>query len=363
MIDVKLLIKNIKKNKIKFFSGVPDSVLKNLTNILEKKEILHVKAVNEGAAVSLCIGNYLATKNIGCAYMQNSGLSNAINPLISIADRKVYSIPILLIIGWRGAPGLKDEPQHYKKGAITKTLLKILNIKNITINTNKDILKISKLVKYSKKKNIPVAILIKNNTLSNQKTFNKISKHKFVSRLKFLRLLIKNLDKNSRIISTTGYTSRELYSLRKSYNKLGKDFYVVGGMGHTSMISLGVALNKKKVFCIDGDGAMLMHFGSLRTIGFYKSRFFKHILLNNNCHESVGGQDSTFKGLNMKKISKFLGYKNYYLIKNEANINKTLKKFKNSNGPSLLEVLIKVGTEKNLVRPINFYKIKNNFMR
>ena len=178
MISPKLLIKELIKNKIKFISGVPDSVLKNLTNLIEKKKFLHIKAVNEGGAISACIGNFLATKNIGCAYFQNSGLSNAINPLISIADKNVYSIPILLIIGWRGAPGTKDEVQHKLKGEVTKKILSLLKIKYLVISNNKDLQKISKLLKYSTSKNKPVAVLIKNKKIekeiSNKKNKKKI---------------------------------------------------------------------------------------------------------------------------------------------------------------------------------------------
>ena len=364
MISPKLLIKELIKNKIKFISGVPDSVLKNLTNLIEKKKFLHIKAVNEGGAISACIGNFLATKNIGCAYLQNSGLSNAINPLISIADKNIYSIPILLIIGWRGAPGTKDEVQHKLKGEITKKILSLLKIKYLVISSNKDLQKISKLLKYSASKNKPVAVLIKNKTIEQEISNKKNKKKNNLSRIFFIKKLLKSIKKQTKIVSTTGYTSRELFYLRENYTKLkGKDFYMVGGMGHSSMVSLGISINNQDVICLDGDGSMLMHMGSLRSIGFYNPKKFKHILLNNFCHESVGGQETMSKGIDFKKVIDAFGYKNYFSIKNKESTNLILKKFLNCKGPSLLEVFIDSGSIKDLIRPKDFVKIKNRFMK
>ncbi len=363
MINPENLIKILKKNNIKFFSGVPDSVLKNFTESINKKNFYHIKAVNEGAAVSACIGNFLATKKIGCVYMQNSGLSNAINPLISIADKNVYSIPMVLIIGWRGAPKLKDEPQHMLKGKITRKLLTLLKIKNIVINSDKELKKISKLIKYSKSKMQPVAILIKNKTLKKKTNIKKIQRKSNLDRIFFIKKLIENLKSNTKIVSTTGYTSRELFYLRQKYpNHKGKDFYMVGGMGHASMVSLGISISNKEIICLDGDGSILMHMGSLRSIGFYKPKKFKHILLNNFCHESVGGQETTSKGVNFKTLSKSLGYRSYKLIKNKKNIDQKIEKFLKSKSPSLLEVIVAPGSIKDLSRPKKFIDIKNRFI-
>ena len=207
-------------------------------------------------------------------------LSNAINPLISIAHKDVYSIPLLLIIGWRGAPNKPDEPQHKAKGKITKEILNLLKIKYCILKSENDLKKMSTLIKLAKKNKRIVACLIEKDTLKNKKNYKKKFDNKKLLRYDFLKQFVKLIPKKSYIISTTGYTSRELFELRK-INKLnkGKDFYMVGGMGHSSSVSLGFAINNnKKIFCIDGDGSLLMHLGSLRTIGHSINRNFKHIL-------------------------------------------------------------------------------------
>lgn len=365
MIAVKNLIKIFRKAKINFFTGVPDSILKNFSNYLDKSKIIkkNVIAVNEGSAVSIGIGYYLATKKIPCVYLQNSGLGNAINPLVSIADKTVYSIPLFLLIGWRGSPNSHDEPQHNAKGKITKNLLKLLKIDYCIINNNKDLYKISKLIKKSYKKKCVVACLVKKNTLQNVKK-KKFNSTNTILRSDFIKNFLEEIPKKSKIISTTGYTSRELLEIRKKHQlKNGKDFYMVGGMGHSSSVALGYAIkSKKEIFCLDGDGAMLMHLGSLRTIGFLKEKNFKHILFNNNSHESVGGQITNAEGINFKKLSDSLGYKNYFIVKNKFQLNSIIKKFISSKGPSLLEVKIKTASLPKLSRPKNLIDIKKNFL-
>lgn len=367
MIDVNKLFKFIENKKINFFSGVPDSILKNTKSYLEKKnKHQHIITANEGSAVSSCIGYFLATGKIGCAYMQNSGLSNAINPLISIAHQKVYSIPLFLLIGWRGAPGIKDEPQHLVKGSITIQILKLLKIKYLILESEKDFRKLNKLIKFSRKNNSIVACLIKKNVLDLKNKSNK-SNYKFygIKREFFLKSLLANIKSFTNIISTTGYTSRELHQLRKKYYlKKGKDFYMVGGMGHSSMVALGVSLQTSKdTICLDGDGSMIMHMGSIANIGTYAKKNYKHILLNNFSHESVGGQRTFSENLNFEEISNGAGYKKYFYLDKEKNIKKILKKFLISSGPCFLEVKIKTGAMKNLSRPSDLIKIKKSFMK
>jgi len=365
MINVKNLFKFIEKNKINFFSGVPDSILKNTKDYLERKNKQnHIIAANEGSAVSSCIGYFLATSKIGCAYMQNSGLANAINPLISIAHEKVYSIPLLLLIGWRGAPGDKDEPQHLVKGSITTKILKLLKIKYLILESEKDFKKLGELIKFSRKNNSIVACLIKKNILNSKNNNNK-NKLSGISRENFLKSLLTNINNSTNLISTTGYTSRELYQLRKKYYlKKGKDFYMVGGMGHSSMVALGVSLHSSKdTICLDGDGSMIMHMGSIANIGTYAKKNYKHILLNNFSHESVEGQKTFSENLNFEKISSGAGYKKYFYLDKEKNIKKILKKFLICLGPCFLEVKIKQGVMKNLLRPNDLIKIKKNFMK
>ncbi len=367
MVEAEKLLSFFKKKKMNFFTGVPDSTLKNFTKLIEHdNSIDHYPVYNEGSAVSLGIGHHLATNRIAIVYLQNSGLSNAINPLISIAHKKVYSIPLLLLIGWRGSPYVeKDEPQHNVKGEITEKILKLLDIKYIIIRKEKDLKKITQLISYGKKNKQAVACLIERKTLKVKKNINIKNKNfKFnITREKFIKVLLNNINKKTKIISTTGYSSREIYRVRKNDKlKKGKDFYMIGGMGHSGMVSLGVSLKKKdQVICIDGDGSLLMHFGSLKVQGMFGKSNFKHILFNNASHESVGGQRTFAENLPFTKIAKLLGYKYVDIVKNPIKIKTHLKKFIKSKGPSFLEVKIKEGAIKNLGRPKNFINIKNKF--
>ena len=366
MILVKELFNTLKKNKISFFTGVPDSVLKNLLSYFNKfYNSKHIIAVNEGSAVSIGMGYYLSTKKIPCVYLQNSGLGNAINPLISIANQKVYSIPLLLIIGWRGSPNKKDEPQHMAKGKITTRLLKLLDINYCVLRDKKDLGSLSKLIKNARITKKTVACLIENKILKSNKKYSQIKKKIGLPyRRDFILQLLKQISNDTKIISTTGYTSRELAQIRKEKKLFkGKDFYMVGGMGHASMVSFGYSLNsKKQVICLDGDGSILMHLGSIRTFGYFGHSKLKHILLNNNAHESVGGQPTTAAKIDFKKLVKSLGYKNYFKISKSEQMNFIIKSFLTSKGPSFLEVLINEGTLNNLSRPRDLIKIKNQFM-
>ena len=368
MIVSENFIKVLKENKINFFTGVPDSVLKNfLVNLKNLSYKNHIVAVNEGAAIGIANGYYLAKKKRACVYMQNSGLGNAINPLISISHKKVYDIPMLLIIGWRGSPKSSDEPQHMLKGKITIKLLKLLNIEYIVIKKNSDLKRLSKFIKKNKTKTI--ACLIENNKLINKSKKSKkktvsIIKKNFVDRDLFLKNFLTQIDDKTKLISSTGYTSRAIMKIRKEekINK-GNDFYLVGGMGHTSSVTTGYILHsKKKVFCIDGDGSMLMHLGALFTAG-YIDKNFKYILLNNNSHESVGGQKTHAEKINLKILSKSLGFKSFFLINNEKKMTKTIKNFINLKNSSFLEIKTFSPNNKNLPRPKSLIEIKNYFLK
>ena len=218
MIKVNSLIGVLNKNKANFFTGVPDSVLKELSQYLQNKSKKnHIIATNEGSAISLGIGYYLSTKKVPCIYMQNSGLSNALNPLISIAHEKVYSIPLILVIGWRGSPNIKDEPQHKVKGQITESILKLLNIKYTIIRSDIDLKKFEKQIRVAKKKSSIVACLIEQGTFKKNKKINKSNDFYKLNKVLFLKTLLQTLKKNTKVISSTGYNSRELMYLRDKY--------------------------------------------------------------------------------------------------------------------------------------------------
>ena len=366
MINVENLIKTIKKNSINFFTGVPDSVLKNLSPYLEnlnKKQ--HLIASNEGGAIGLAIGYHLSTKKLAAVYMQNSGLTNALNPILSLAHQKVYSIPMLLIIGWRGAPSSKDEPQHLIMGNLTRKFLRLSGIRYIILNNEKNLSQLTKLIKFSKKNKKPVACIIKNKTLysNRKKKITTLDKKKLPLRSEVLKNILNLADSKTKIISNTGFASRELFQLRSKNNFKGKDFYLIGGMGHTSMVALGNSLfYKGKTICVDGDGSMLMHLGSLNLFNQHKNMDFKYILLNNNSHESVGGQITNINNLDIFKLAQAFKFSNIETIKNKKNLNQILKKIIRSKKISFLEIKIRNKTLEKLGRPKNFIKIKNQFL-
>tara|TARA_X000000368_G_C23004206_1_gene700365 strand:- start:102 stop:1202 length:1101 start_codon:yes stop_codon:yes gene_type:complete len=365
MIKVSSLINLLKKNKSDFFTGVPDSVLKELSSFLQNKnKNKHIIATNEGSAVSLGIGHYLSTKKIPSIYMQNSGLSNALNPLISIAHEKVYSIPLILIIGWRGSPRVKDEPQHNVKGKITEKILKLLNIKYTILRSVSDLNKFDKQIKLAKKNKTIVACLIEQKTLIKEKKRKKKKDFYHLNKELFLKNLLENLQNKTRIISSTGYNSRELMYLREKYKfRNSKDFYMVGGMGHASSVALGYSLStKNKTICIDGDGSLLMHLGSIKTVGTFANKNFKYILLNNNAHDSVGGQSTYANNINFERLSKSIGFKRFYSIKNTKNLKETIKKFLYDDNISFLKVNVANCKIEKLPRPTDLIKIKNEFM-
>ena len=369
MIDVKKLIKIFKDNNINFFAGVPDSVLKNFTNHLDiEKKFEHLILTNEGSAVSSGIGYYLSTKKIPAIYMQNSGLGNSINPIISISHKNVYKIPLFLIIGWRGASKIKDEPQHLAQGRITRQILNLCGIKYSILDNNSDLKEIKKLINHSRRNNQIVAILIKKNTLKASNIKRKVVKKlndRFLTRSSFIEILAKFLNNDYRIISSTGYISRELYNKIKKNNLKINPFYMVGGMGHSSIVSLGYSLkSKKKIICLDGDGSFLMHLGSSVTIAKYSKNNFKYILLNNKSHESVGGQSTNIEHVNLKFFAKSVGYKKYFYLSQKNKALRTIKSFLSYNGPSFLEVDIKVNKKENdLPRPKNLIEVKDNFLK
>ena len=350
----------LKENGITFYSGVPDSLLKDIcayiTDNVSQGD--HIITANEGAAVALASGYHLATGKTPLIYMQNSGLGNAINPLLSLADKKVYGIPMILMIGWRGEPGFKDEPQHITQGEITLELLDTMKIPYVILpdNFNEASSVIKKSINLIKVNSIPMAFIIRKNTFEPYVLKNKIVTNFEMNREEAIRVMVDALDRQDIVVSTTGKTSRELFEYRvKLKNGHNNDFLTVGSMGHSSQIALGIAMQKpgKQVFCFDGDGAVLMHAGSLGINGAISPKNFKHIVLNNGSHDSVGGQPTVGFDISFDNLAKVFNYKETYCATNIAELKDKIIDLKKSTGPSLLEVKINKGARKDLGRPTN----------
>ncbi len=361
---------HLASQKVEFFTGVPDSLLKDFCLCIDENVSSHnhVITANEGNAVALGTGYYLSSKKLPLVYMQNSGLGNAINPLLSLCHQEVYSVPMLLVIGWRGEPESKDEPQHLKQGKIQNELLSVMDIPYQVMSSETDDIEsmIYKCCKKAIDESKPVAIVIKKNTFDTYKV-DKIPNNKILaSREVYLDFILQNIPDDSVVISTTGKTSREIFEIRYRTSGLhNKDFLNVGAMGHCSSIALGIAISKpnKKVFCIDGDGALIMHMGNLSTVGYQGPPNFNHILFNNSAHESVGGQETSANTINFQLLAKSNNYKNFSKISDYKQLKPQFFDFYNKPGPNFLELTIKQGAREDLGRPtIDFKESKKAFM-
>lgn len=356
---------------VEFFAGVPDSLLKEFCLCIDDRisKEKHIIAANEGNAVALATGYFLANKSLPLVYMQNSGLGNAVNPLLSLCDPDVYSIPLLVIVGWRGEPGVKDEPQHITQGRVQIELLKALGLPYEIISKEDDQfdLKITHLVEIAKTENRPVVLLIKKGTFEKYKTEITQSDDQRMNREEALEIILENLNDNTIVVSTTGKTSREIFEIREKREQTHEqDFLTVGSMGHCSSIALGIALAKphREVVCIDGDGAMLMHLGSLTSIASMKPGNFRHILMNNEVHESVGGQETAAKNLDLSAIAEAVGSTNVFNAATPDDLKTIITDFMTCAGPSFLEIKIKPGSRGDLGRPtIKPVENKENFMK
>jgi phosphonopyruvate decarboxylase len=361
MIAPENFVEALCKTGINFFTGVPDSLLKDLCAKLtvELPEENHVIAANEGSAVGLAIGYYLASSQPALVYMQNSGLGNVVNPLTSLADPKVYAIPMLLVIGWRGeifedGSQLSDEPQHKKQGEITLSQLDILDIPYKVID--KDTTELDKILSESltqaSVRSGPVAIVVRKGTFSPFKYESGKSQNYPLLREEAIDIIIDNIDQKTPIVSTTGVASRELFEKRKEKEQgHSRDFLTVGGMGYASSIAGGIAqaLPNKKIVCIDGDGAALMHLGALAITADYNNLI--HFLINNEAHDSVGGQPTKGDSISFSTVAKELGYQHTFEIESKEDLADICVNVDELEGSVLVTVKTKAGFRKNLGRP------------
>ena len=358
MLSPKRIFQSICGQGVGFFAGVPDSLLKDFCAYVTDNapESDHVITANEGNAVALASGHYLGTGKPGLVYMQNSGLGNAVNPLLSLADAEVYSIPMLLVIGWRGEPGVKDEPQHVKQGRVMTGMLDAMEIPwfELAADTADADAVIANACALMHERKMPVALLVRKGTFEKYKLQKDVVTDFPMNREDAVKCVVDLLDDDDVVISTTGKTSRELYEYRAARGDgHGNDFLTVGAMGHTSSIAMGVAHSRRghRTICLDGDGSMLMHMGAMAVIGQSGLSNLLHIVINNGAHDSVGGQPTVGFAIDVTGVAKSCGYAQVLSASSAEEIKQALAELAGAQGPVLLEIRVNKGARGDLGRP------------
>lgn len=363
MIRPQFFIEKLKELGIDFFAGVPDSLLKNIcayiTDTLPREQ--NIIAANEGGAMGIAAGYHLATGRIPVVYMQNSGEGNIINPLASLTDKEVYNIPVLLLIGWRGRPGVHDEPQHVKQGKVTTGLLNTMGINYTVLSKDEEAAakQVKVAVDYMQKTNECYALVIEKDTFDAYVLQNKVDSGLTLSREDAIEIVVEALPQNAAVVSTTGMISRELFEIRERKGQgHAHDFLTVGSMGHASQIALGIALQQpqRPVFCFDGDGATIMHMGNMAITASMMPKNYVHVVFNNGAHDSVGGQPTVGLSIDLPAIAKAVGYPQTYSVSTKEELGVALASITNNlspitQGPILLEIKVKKGNRKDLGRP------------
>lgn len=354
-----------------FYTGVPDSQLRTLCDFLMNQYGInphhHIIAANEGNCTALAAGYHLATGKTPVVYMQNSGEGNIINPAASLLNDKVYAIPCIFIIGWRGEPGLHDEPQHIFQGEVTIKVLEDMDIQSFVISSETTDAEVSAAMRDFRKilaTGKSVAFVIRKGALSySEKTV--YENRNSMIREEIIRHIVE-ISGDDPIVSTTGKASRELYEIRDA-NGQGhqRDFLTVGSMGHSSSIALGIAINKPetKIWCIDGDGAALMHMGAMAVIGAHSPDNMIHIIINNGAHETVGGMPTVAEHIDLAGVAKACGYPYTVCVENFEDLDRELATAKHRKGLSLIEIKCSIGARDDLGRPkSSAIENKQNFM-
>ena len=354
-----------------FYTGVPDSQLKALCNYLMATYGIdpkrHVIAANEGNCTALAAGYHLATGKVPVVYMQNSGEGNVVNPVASLLNDKVYAIPVIFIIGWRGEPGVHDEPQHIYQGEVTVKLLEDLDIATFIIGketTDEEVANAMNEFRAVLAKGKDVAFVIRKGALTDAPKV--VYKNEYAMLREEIIQHVVKASGNDPIISTTGKASRELFETRVANGQSHKyDFLTVGSMGHSSSIALGVAINKpeQRIWCVDGDGAVLMHMGAMAVIGANRPKNLVHVIINNGAHETVGGMPTVAGSVDLVAIAKACGYPNAICVDNFDDLDKELETAKERGELSLVEVKSAIGAREDLGRPTTTaLENKRNFM-
>lgn len=341
-----------------FFTGVPDSLLADfcayVTDHVDEQS--HVITANEGNAIALAAGHYLGTGHPALVYMQNSGLGNAVNPLLSLADEEVYSIPMLMMIGWRGEPGVKDEPQHVKQGRVMTSMLDAMEVPWFELHAGMEDVAavVAEACALMRERSAPVALLVRKGAFGKYKLQKDVRTSYPMDREGAVKCIVDLLGPSDVVISTTGKTSRELYEYRASRGDgHGNDFLTVGAMGHTASIAMGVAQAQpgRRVVCLDGDGSVLMHMGALAVLGQSGLGNLVHVVVNNGAHDSVGGQPTAGFAIDLVAIARACGYRNALSVSTAEEARTAFAGFGESAGPVLLEVRVNKGARADLGRP------------
>ncbi|MBO7416771.1 MAG: phosphonopyruvate decarboxylase [Bacteroidaceae bacterium] len=361
MLRPSFFFETLKSCGMDFFAGVPDSLLKNLCAYItdHSDERHNIIAANEGAAIGLAAGYHLATGRAGVVYMQNSGEGNAINPLASLTDREVYDIPVLLLIGWRGRPGVKDEPQHIKQGKITTGLLDVMGISHEVLSKEEELAAIQiKQAAKALENNQVYALVIEKDTFDEYKLQKAETNDLAMTREEAIQAVASAIGSRDVIVSTTGMISRELFEARTAWGQgHERDFLTVGSMGHASQIALGIALEKtdRRIWCFDGDGATIMHMGSMAIVASKKPANYIHVIFNNGAHDSVGGQPTVGLKVDLTAVARGVGYAATYSVSTKEELLRLLPVISSNSvspqGAVFLEIKVRKGHRKELGRP------------
>jgi phosphonopyruvate decarboxylase len=359
VLDCETLYDAFVERGVGFASGVPDSLLKDFCACISDRAPAgrHVIAANEGGAVALAAGHSLATGSPGLVYMQNSGLGNAINPLTSLVDPEVYAIPLLLMIGWRGEPGRSDEPQHVKQGRVTLALLEALAVDYAVLPEQMQpaLACLDRALVSMRERSRSFALVVRDGTFARYRAREGGRPVFAMMREDAVRLFADWTGPRDVVVSTTGKTSRELFERRAAQGRgaSSQDFLTVGSMGHASQIALGIALARpdRQVFCLDGDGAAIMHLGGLAIIGSEAPENLKHVIVNNGAHDSVGGQPTAGFAIDLPGLARSCGYRDAWVVETPGDFRARLDELKGARGPALLEVRVNRGARPDLGRP------------
>lgn len=359
MIDPDGFVTHLDDLGVDFYTGVPDSLLKSLcAHIMATlPRERHIIAANEGGAVAIALGHYLRTGEPALVYLQNSGMGNTVNPLLSLADPEVYGIPMVLLVGWRGQVGVKDEPQHVKQGRVMEALLDALELPHAVLPRDEDAARkvMAEAVATARTGSRPYVVLVEKGTFGDGATVDAAAPaEELASREEALAAVVEALGPDTVNVSTTGMLSRELFEHRQRAGQDGRlDFLTVGGMGHCSQIALGVALRERdrEVWCLDGDGAVLMHMGGLVTIADHAPANYFHVVFNNGVHDSVGGQPTSIGRVRLEEAALAVGYRTAMTETSPAGIPARVAALRAAGGPSLLELRVRPGNRPDIGRP------------